>query len=131
MHRWRNFTFVLIDHDILQCSFTILTRWEFVWGLSSHSRILHLFGDLIITGEGLQLLIYARQSWSLSNEGSLTCHTYYATGQPFIMVIYEDPCHSHLLPSVWQWRPHYLSCPDRWSKSDLPLARRTVYHYAT
>ena len=27
---------------------------------------------------------------------------------PFIMVISEDPWHSHLLPSVWQWSCHYL-----------------------
>ena len=34
--------------------------------------------------------------WPLSNEGSLTCHTYCDTGHPFIMVIFEDPWHSHL-----------------------------------
>ena len=33
-------------------------------------------------------------------EGSLTCHTYCDTNQSFIMVISEDPWHSHLLPSV-------------------------------
>ena len=27
----------------------------------------------------------------LSNEGSVACHTYCDTGQPFIMVISEDP----------------------------------------
>ena len=27
---------------------------------------------------------------------------------PFIVVISEDPCHSHLLPSVSQWSCHYL-----------------------
>ena len=29
-------------------------------------------------------------------------------GHPFTMVIAEDLWHSHLLPSVWQWRCHYL-----------------------
>ena len=29
-------------------------------------------------------------------------------GNPFIMVIYDDASHSHLLPSVWQERYHYL-----------------------
>ena len=46
--------------------------------------------------------------WSLSSEGSLTCHTYCDTGLPFMMVIPEDPWYSHLLPSVWQWSCHYL-----------------------
>ena len=27
---------------------------------------------------------------------------------PFKMVICEDPWHSHLLPSVWQWNCYYL-----------------------
>ena len=80
----------------------------FVWSLSSHSKILHSYGDVIIAGEGLQILTYARHSRSLSSEGSLTCHTYCNTGLPFIMVISEDPLHSHLLPSVWQWSCHYL-----------------------
>ena len=30
------------------------------------------------------------------------------TGHPFIMVISEDPWHSHLLPSVWKWSCRYL-----------------------
>ena len=30
------------------------------------------------------------------------------TGHLFIMVISEDPWHSHLMPSVWQWSCHYL-----------------------
>ena len=33
-------------------------------------------------------------SWPLSSEGSLTCHTYCDTGHPFIMVIFEDTWHS-------------------------------------
>ena len=75
---------------------------------SSHSRIFHLHGDVIITGEDLQILTYARHSWPLSSEGSLACHIYCDTGHPFKMVISEDPWHSHLLPSVWQWSCHYL-----------------------
>ena len=61
----------------------------------------------IIAGEGL-LSIYARHLWPLSSEGSLTCHTNCDTGLPFIMVISEDPWHSHLLPSVWLLGCHYL-----------------------
>ena len=33
-----------------------------VWGLSSHSRIFHSYGDVTITGEGLQIFTYARHS---------------------------------------------------------------------
>ena len=40
-----------------------------------------------ITGEGLQILINDRHLWPLSSEGSLACHTYCDTGQPFIMVL--------------------------------------------
>ena len=40
-----------------------------VWALSSHSRIFHSYGDVTITGEGLQILTYARHSWPLSSEG--------------------------------------------------------------
>ena len=61
-----------------------------------------------IAGEGLQILTYTRHSWPLSILGSLACHAYCDTGHPFIMVISEDPWHSHLLPSVKQWKFHYL-----------------------
>ena len=55
----------------------------FVCGFTSHSRIFHSNGDVIITGEGLEILTYARHSRPLSSEGSLTCHTFCDTGHPF------------------------------------------------
>ena len=55
-----------------------------------------------------EILTYLRHSWPLSSEGSLTCHTHWDTGLPFIMVISEHPWHSHLLLSVWQCSYHYL-----------------------
>ena len=53
--------------------FNSLLRWNnlFVWSFSSHSRILHLYGDVTIAGERLQILTYARHSWPLSSEGCL------------------------------------------------------------
>ena len=45
----------------------------FVW-VFHPTRIFHSYGDVIIAGEGLQLLTYARDSWPLSSEGSLACH---------------------------------------------------------
>ena len=80
----------------------------FVLSFSSHSGIFHLYGDITITGEGLQILMYTRHSWPSSRGGSLTCHTYCDIGNPFIMVISEEPWHSHLMSSVWQWSCHYL-----------------------
>ena len=52
----------------------------FVLSFTSHSRIFHSHGEVTITGEGLQILTYARHSWPLSSEGSLACHTYWIRG---------------------------------------------------
>ena len=38
--------------------------------------IFHSYGNVTIAGEGLQILTYARQSWPLSSEGSLSFHAY-------------------------------------------------------
>ena len=81
----------------------------FVWSFSSHSRIFQSFGDITIAGEGLPILTYAQHLWPSSSSGWLACHTYCDTGHLFIMVIFEDPWHSHLMPSVCQWNCHYLS----------------------
>ena len=80
----------------------------FVLSFSSHSRTFHSFGEVTIAGEGLQILTFARLFWPLSSEGSSACHTYCDTGHPFIMVISEDPWHSHVMPRVCQWSYHYL-----------------------
>ena len=69
-----------------------------VWSFSSQLIIFQSFGDVIIAGEGLQFLTYDRHYI----EGSLARHTYCDKGHPYIMVISQDPWHSHLLPSVWQ-----------------------------
>ena len=53
----------------------------FVWSFLSISRIFHSFGDVTITGEGLQILTYTRHS--LSSEGSSACLTYCQRGNPF------------------------------------------------
>ena len=99
----------------------------FIWSLSFHSRIFHSYGEVTIAGEGLQILTYARYSWPLSSEGSLACCD---TGLPFIMVISEDPWHSHLLPSVWQWSCHYLFLRLRSvATANRTPTRRTLYLY--
>ena len=63
-----------------------LFREQLLFGVYRPTREFFTDGVVIITGEGLQVLIYARQSWPLSSEGSLACHTYCVTGHPFIMV---------------------------------------------
>ena len=80
----------------------------FVCGFSSNLRIFHTYGDVTITGEGLQILTYARHLWPLSREGSLACHNYCDKSHLFLMVIFEDPWHSHRLNSVWQKSCHCL-----------------------
>ena len=67
----------------------------FVWGFTFYS-----YGDITITGKGLQIFTYTRHSHPLSSEGSSACHTYCNTGLLFIMIISEDPWRIHLLPSV-------------------------------
>ena len=59
---------------------------------SSKLRNFHSFGVVTNTGEGLQILTYARLLWPLSSEGSLACHTECYTGQLFII--------GHLLGTV-------------------------------
>ena len=39
--------------------------------LSIKEGSFHSYGDVTIAGEGLQILTYARHSWTLSSEGSL------------------------------------------------------------
>ena len=45
---------------------------------------------------------------AIRSKGSLARHTYCDTGHLFIMVIFEEPWHSHLLPSALQWSCRYL-----------------------
>ena len=103
-------------------SYTLSTRFLLApfypnYPFTSHSRIFHSYGDVTITSEGLQILTDSRHFWQLSSEASLSSHAYCDTGHPFIMVFSEDPWHSHLLPSAWQWNCHWLVCRDRGSTS--------------
>ena len=75
---------------------------------SSHSRIFHSSWRRHHCQWRTANLTYVRHSWPLSSEGSLMCYIHCDTGLLFIMVISEDPWHSQLLPSVWQWSYHYL-----------------------
>ena len=86
-------------------------EWLFVcFGFSLPLEVFftHMKRDFTITDEELQMLTYARHPWPLSREGSLACHTYCDTENQCIMVISEDPWHSHLSLSVYQWRWFYM-----------------------
>ena len=98
-----------------------------VCGFSSHSKIFHSYGDVTIAGEELQILTYARHSWSLSSESYLTWHTHCDAGLPFIMIISEDPWHSHLLPSVCHWSSHYLILRPSVRGSNTDPRRMLIY----
>ena len=65
------------------CLFVLLVNFSLIWRVT-------------ITDEGLQILPYTWHSWKLSSGGSLTCHTYTDTGQPFIMFISEDITHTYI-----------------------------------
>ena len=69
---------------------------------------------------------HARHSWPLNSGGSLACHNYCDTGNPFIMAIFEDPWHSHLLPSVNQWSCHYLYLRFRYSNTQSSASKATA-----
>ena len=64
-----------------------------------HSRIYYTYGDGILPVKGSKfwttVVTYGHR---VSNCHS-TCHTFCDKGHPFIMVISEDPRHSHLLLS--------------------------------
>ena len=53
---------------------------------SSHSRDFHSYGDVNITGEGMQFLTYVRHLLPLGSEGSLARHNFCDTGHLLIMV---------------------------------------------
>ena len=73
-------------------------------------------------------------SWQLSSDGSSACHTYCDIRHPLIMVIFEDPWHSHLMPSIWQWSCHYLLWRLRSVAAGIQthtLAHATLHNCAT
>jgi hypothetical protein len=58
--------------------------WLIIYCFTSRSRIFHLYGDVTITGEGLQNLgLDDRRSGPLSRKRSLSCHTCCDTGRRF------------------------------------------------
>ena len=112
--RYEGFKSMPNDYELL-CLYTFEDRVKessFVFrGLSSHSRIVHSYGDITITGEGLQML-----SFICSALMAMSC---------------EGSWHSHLLPSVKQWRCHYLflllsSVEAEFRTPNFPLAGRTL-----
>ena len=107
-------------------------------GFTSHSRILHLYGDITITGEGLQILTW--HSWPLSSEGSLACHTYCDMGRLFIMVMCD---HSILLILIFlkflrYWETLLLedtlfkpTCTSFWKSKKIAHKATLLWHFCS
>ena len=76
--------------------FFIISVSLIVWGSSSKSRTFNSYVDVTNGSEWLQRLTYTRHSWQLSNKDSLACYNYCDSGHSFIMVISEDPWHTHI-----------------------------------
>ena len=80
----------------------------YLFGFFSPTRefFTHLMtSPLMVKGCKFRLMLGTHGHWAvrvlwLSSEGSLMCHTYCDTGQPFLMVISKDPWNSYLLPSI-------------------------------
>ena len=76
--------------------------------LKNFSFIHH--GDVTIIDKGPQILTYTRHLLPSSRATPIVTRVTH-------LYILEDRCHSHPLPSVWQWSCHYsfndlgLSCP--------------------
>ena len=70
---------------LLPSTFMCLIDCLFAWAFTSNLRIVHSYGDVTITGEGLLFSIFTRPL--MTSEGCFMCHIYCDTGQPFIMVI--------------------------------------------
>ena len=64
------------DMICIMSGFVSLFVCLFVWSFASRWKFFHSFGDVIIAGEGLQILTNARHLRQLSSDGSLACHTY-------------------------------------------------------
>jgi hypothetical protein len=72
---------------------------------TSRTRIFHLYGDLTITGEGLQNL--GLYSAPLSREGALSCHTCCDTGLSFFRCHSNDrPIPSPFMTHKGMWRTY-------------------------
>ena len=99
------------------CAYVI--GYFFICLFSSHSIIFHSYQEVTITGEGLPIFFLSWHSLTMSNEGSLTCHSYCDTGHPIKMVISEDL--RHLLLNIQQ-----MSCHHRFF--DLDLSRQGFEH---
>ena len=62
------------------------------WSFVPLQNFFYSDGNVNFTDEALQILTYNRHSRPLISEGSLACHTYCDRGDPFIIVMSEDPC---------------------------------------
>ena len=70
------------------------------------------FSSHSVTDRLLKVIIQAQFSLNWKEGflplGPFVFNTYFDTEYPLRLIILDDPWHSHILPSVWQVRCHYL-----------------------
>ena len=84
----------------LVCLFVCL---KFFASLEKYSLIWRFFSWRHLKGCKLWHMLGTNGHWAVR-----VLYTDFDKRHPFIIVISEDPWHSHVLPSVWQWSSHYL-----------------------
>ena len=71
---WPHWLIHDMNKPALSLIFTCKLNFCLIWFFLSQSRIFHAYVDVIIAGEGLPILTYARQSWPLLSVLHLLWH---------------------------------------------------------
>ena len=96
-----------------------------VWSFLSNSRIFYAYGDVTISGEGLQIMNYARYLWQFSIDDSLACHPFF---ENFNLVTRASVYSGHL-PGPVTLAPNAELCgPTITCFKDLDLSRLGFEH---
>ena len=118
-----------------------------LWFIVSLDNFFHSYGEVIIIGEGLRILTYARHSWPFRSQSSLEMEKdHIGNARCLFLINYvhnktilrmkkvltvtryisEDHCHSHLMPSVSKESCHYLYLTTQicrgWNSNTQPFA---------
>jgi hypothetical protein len=100
-----SFKYLLKNQWARKVHIYIQTFWLIINCFMSHSRIFHLYGDITITGEGLQNLGLCSVLRVFEQGGSLSCHTCCDTRPRFYRSHPKDsPIHSPPTTDKGMWR---------------------------
>ena len=113
---------------LLPSTFMCLIDCLFAWAFTSNLRIVHSYGDVTITSEGLQFSIFnsAIDEWGLFNVPHLLWHgpTFYYGHLRSRTRDTHSCCKAFCIEAV-------TTCLDRGSNPNLPCARQSFNNYAT